>query len=318
MPYKTLTIASRRSALAIWQSEYIKEQLLSYYPSLEINIKTAQTKGDRILDTPLALIGGKGLFTKEIEDILLDDRAQIAVHSLKDMPTESVDGLTLACVSKREDPRDAFVSEKYTSLDDLPSGSIVGTTSLRRGMQLKIYRKDLIIKSLRGNVQTRLDKLKKGEFDAIILAYAGIKRLGLLKAIKNISAISAKILIPSMGQGALGIESINDNALIDFIKPLNDDLTYKQTYIERAFVHTLNGGCQAPIGVYAYAKNDKVYVDSIVGVMDGSSFIKESIEAKEEDYKTIGIDLANKMIKKGALDMINVSKDMFEKTQNKN
>jgi len=317
MLYDNLTIVSRKSILAIWQSNYVKKILIDNYPSLKVDIITSETKGDKILDTPLALIGGKGLFTKEIEDILLEGKAHIAVHSLKDMPTQSVDGLTLACVSKREDPRDTFLSNKYMSLDDLPLNSVVGTTSLRRGMQLRMHRKDLIIKSLRGNVQTRLKKLENGEFDAIILAQAGVNRLDLHNSVKYISPISAKILIPSMGQGALGIESINDKKLIEFLKPLNDATTYMQTYIERSFVHTLNGGCQAPIGVYSYFENDKLLVDSVVGIMDGSSFIKESMQIDIDNYKNAGLLLANNMIKKNALEMIEVSKKMLEASQDK-
>jgi hydroxymethylbilane synthase len=317
MTYANINIASRKSILALWQSEYIKKQLQKLHPSLQIDIIKSSTKGDVILDTPLALIGGKGLFTKEIEDLMLDNRAQIAVHSLKDMPTTRYDGLVLAAISKREDPKDAFLSCKYKDLDDLPQNATIGTTSLRRGMQLKIYRPDLIIHSLRGNVQSRISKLKNNDFDAIILAYAGVKRLNLLQEVKYISTIPTDILIPAMGQGALGIEARDEEGLLRLLEPINDKDTYIHTHIERSFVHTLNGGCQAPIGVYAYNKYDKIYIDAIVGIIDGSDYIKDTMIIQKDEYQNAGVLFANTFIKKGALELIKKSEALFQSTMAK-
>ena len=304
-----LTIASRKSALALWQSEHIKALLQEEY-SLSIDILKTQTKGDKILDTPLALIGGKGLFTKEIEEILQRGEAQLAVHSLKDMPTSRAEGLVLAAVSAREDVRDAFLSETYASLDALPQNAVVGTTSLRRAMQLKIYRSDLQIVSLRGNVQTRLGKLKNKEFDAIILAYAGVKRLELLDAVAFVVPIDTTIMTPAMGQGALGIEARDEDEIKRTLSILNDDITFRQTHIERSFVHTLNGGCQAPIGVYCYAKEGQYFLDAIVGVSDGSAHIKRSICVDLDEWESIGIALAKEMIGEGALELIEKTKEL--------
>ena len=259
-----IKIASRNSALALWQTYHIRDLLEARGHSVEII--TMKTKGDVILDTPLAKIGGKGLFTKELENAMLDGRADIAVHSLKDVPTTFPDGLKLACVCSREDINDAMLSMNFKSFDELPNGARVGTTSLRRRMQLLALRPDLEIISLRGNVNSRIAKLKDGEFDAIILAMAGINRLELHKEVKYVSVLNT---IAAMGQGALGIEAVDRTDILEAIEFLNDEKSIIETTIERAFVHKLNGGCQAPIGVSARLDGDKICVRAILGTPDG-------------------------------------------------
>jgi len=301
---KKLIIATRKSQLALWQSEYVKKELNKFFPKLEIELKTFTTKGDKILDTPLAKIGGKGLFTKELEDAMLAGNAHIAVHSLKDVPTVFPNGLVLGAVTKRANPKDAFLSMKYESLDDLPEGAVVGTTSLRRRMQLLLYRNDLQIKSLRGNVNTRLKKLKDGEFDAIILATAGIKRLGFENEVKYFYPIPKKIMIPAMGQAALGIECINDPEVLKIVKVLNNKKSFIETKVERDFVDTLQGGCQVPIGINAKLKGKKIKIRAIVGMPDASEVLKEKLVVSHKLYESAGVELARDMIQKGALELL--------------
>jgi len=305
-----LTIASRKSQLALWQSEYIKSEL-EKLDNYNIDILKVSTKGDKILDTPLAKIGGKGLFTKEIEQCLIDNKADIAVHSLKDMPTAFDTDLMLSAVSKREISNDAFLSIKYKSLDELPKNAIVGTTSLRRRMQLLKYRSDLTIKDLRGNINTRISKLNNNEYDAIILAYAGVKRLGLQNEIEYFEKIDKDIFLPSMGQASLGIQTRNDDTA-KIVLPLNDSTSYIETKIERDFVHKLNAGCQAPIGVHAIlSSDDTIYVRAMVGLIDGTNILEKSMKIKVSDAVHLGEDLANEFIDLGALDILERSKKMF-------
>ena len=299
-----LVIATRKSQLAMWQSEHIKALLEEAYPDMEVELSTFTTKGDKILDTPLAKIGGKGLFTKELEDAMLEGSAHIAVHSLKDVPTVFPEGLTLGAITKRENPKDAYLSMIYPNIDALPKGAVVGTTSLRRRMQLLSYRPDLEIKSLRGNVNTRLKKLKDGEFDAIILATAGISRLGFEGEVKYFEPISRKIMIPAMGQAALGIECVDDPKILKIVSILNDEDANIETTIERDFVDTLQGGCQVPIGVNAKIKNDHIKIRAIVGMPDGSKMLKEKLKIDKKDYKHIGRELADIMIEKGAIKLL--------------
>lgn len=299
-----LIIATRGSKLALWQSEHIKEVLEQAHAGLQVELKVMKTKGDIILDTPLAKIGGKGLFTKELEDAMLRGDAHIAVHSLKDVPTEFPDGLTLGVITKREDVRDALLSEKYADIDALPEGAVVGTTSLRRRMQILAYRPDLKIKNLRGNVNTRLRKLKDGEYDAIILAAAGINRLGLQNEVRYFSPISTSLMIPAMGQAALGIECIDDPEVLKIISVLNDEEANIETTVERDFVTVLQGGCQVPIGVNAKLKEDTIHVRAIVGLPDGSELIKEKLVVSRGDYKAIGKELADLMIEAGAVKLL--------------
>jgi len=309
---KKLIIATRASKLALWQSNHIKAMLEAAHPGLVVELKPIKTTGDKILDTPLALIGGKGLFTKELEEDMLSGGSHLAVHSLKDVPTRFPEGLTLAAVTKREDPRDCFLSFKYASLSELPQGAVVGTTSLRRRMQLKAYRPDLAIKDLRGNVDTRLKKLEDGEFDAIILATAGIKRLGLIESVKYATPIDREVMTPSMGQAAIGIESVDNDEIIELLSVLNDEDAMIETAIERDFVDALEGGCQVPIGVNASLNGDNVEVMAVLGMPDGSSMMKKSITALAEDYEDIGQELANEFLAEGARELLNAACAMGE------
>lgn len=294
-----IKIASRNSALALWQTYHIRDLLEARGHSVEII--TMKTKGDVILDTPLAKIGGKGLFTKELENAMLDGRADIAVHSLKDVPTTFPDGLKLACVCSREDINDAMLSMNFKSFDELPNGARVGTTSLRRRMQLLALRPDLEIISLRGNVNSRIAKLKDGEFDAIILAMAGINRLDLSKEVNYVSVLNT---IAAMGQGALGIEAVDRADILEAIEFLNDEKSVIETTIERAFVHKLNGGCQAPIGVSARLDGDKIFIRAILGTPDGKEILKDERVFNKAEYKEAGEILADEFINQGAKELL--------------
>lgn len=296
-----LIIASRMSELALWQSKYIAS-LIKEHKNIDVDIVGLKTKGDIILDTPLAKIGGKGLFTKELELSILDKKADLAVHSLKDVPLELPNDLVLCAISKRANPKDVLISFKYKNLNELPKNARVGTTSLRRRMQLNILRSDLDIISLRGNINTRLKKLENNEFDAIILASAGVSRLNI--KVPFISEFSLDDMIPAMGQGALGIECINDIKIIDFLKFLNDKSAFIETKIERDFTKTLNGGCQVPIGINAKLDNEKIEVRAVVGLVDGSRYIKEKRVIKKDEFRDFGTILANEFIKKGAKEIL--------------
>ncbi|MBS9782624.1 MAG: hydroxymethylbilane synthase [Arcobacter sp.] len=300
-----LVIATRKSKLALWQSEYVKAELLKHYPNMEIELKEFSTKGDKILDVPLAKIGGKGLFTKELEVAMLNGEAHLAVHSLKDVPTQFEEGLCLACVTKRFDARDAFLSEKYSSLEDLPSGAVIGTTSLRRRMCLKILRPDIVLKDLRGNINTRIDKLKAGEYDAIILAATGLQKLKIENEVRYFVPIETDEMIPSMGQATLGIETTTNEEIIKLVSVLNDENAHIESTIERSFVDTLQGGCQVPIGVKATILDENlVEVKAIVGLPDGSEYIEEDLIADIEDFETIGQTLAQTFIDQGARELL--------------
>jgi hydroxymethylbilane synthase len=309
---KTITLATRASKLALWQSEHIKAVLEEQNPGLVVELKEIVTMGDKILDKSLSKIGGKGLFLKELEEAMLRGEAQIAVHSLKDVPTVMPEGFVLAAISEREDPRDAMLSQNYPDIASLPRGAVVGTSSLRRRMQIKELRSDLEIKDLRGNVNTRIQKLKDGEFDAIILAAAGINRLSLLDEVRYVYPISIDEMIPSMGQGALGIETINDPEIIAMIARLNDDETMMETTIERAFVDTLEGGCQVPIGVNANLLEDgTISVKATLGLPDGSEVMKDARVIPQKEYKTFGKALAEEFIAQGAKDLLRRAEEMM-------
>jgi hydroxymethylbilane synthase len=302
---KNLVISTRGSKLALWQSNHIKDILEANNSGLSVELRVVITKGDKILDTPLALIGGKGLFTKEVEDLMLDGRAHLAVHSLKDMPTEVHPDLQLTAITMRQDVRDAMLSQKYKNIEDLPKGAIVGTTSLRRRMQLSKLRPDLIMKELRGNVDTRINKLKNGEYDAIILAAAGINRLGLNSNVNYFSEIEIDDMVPSMGQGALAIETTKDPEVIKIVDALNDTTSCMETTIERDFVGKLEGSCSVPIGVSARMQNNgTMVVKAILGMPDGTEVLEEFITIKKENYKIAGVALAQSMINKGAIDLL--------------
>ncbi|HAO60192.1 MAG TPA: hydroxymethylbilane synthase [Psychrobacter sp.] len=313
-PLKTLNIATRKSPLAMWQAEHIKSRLESLYPELEVNLVTMVTQGDKILDTPLAKIGGKGLFVKELEQALYDGRADIAVHSLKDVPMELPEGLILGTYCKRETPTDAFVSNTYDKLEELPQGAVVGTASLRRQCQIKAFRPDLQIKSLRGNVQTRLSKLDAGEYDAIILATSGLKRVELSERIKQ--EIDIDISLPAVGQGALAIECrADDEAVLALLKPLNDGQARIRLKAERALNRRLEGGCQVPIAAYAVIEKDAeqshqktLWLRGRVGSEDGTVLLKSDkrIEltgdqaTREAQAEQLGIEVADELLSLGA------------------
>ena len=307
---KEIKIATRKSILALWQSEHIKARIEAQHKGMKVVLEGMKTKGDVILDTPLAKIGGKGLFTKELEDSMLKGETDIAVHSLKDVPVVFPEGLKLAAICSREDTRDAMISEKFTKFSDLPHGAKVGTTSLRRKMQLLIMRPDLEIISLRGNVQTRLRKLKEGEFDAIILAMAGINRLNLKAEVAHIYTFGFDEMIPAMGQGALGIEARDEKQILDEISFLNDENAVIETTIERDFVSVLEGGCQVPIGISARLKGDEISIDAIVGLPDGSEYIKDSLKTSKDKFQSIGKELAHKFIEKGAKELLKRAEEM--------
>jgi hydroxymethylbilane synthase len=300
-----LVIATRKSQLALWQSEYIKAELLKHYPHMEITLQEFSTKGDKILDVPLAKIGGKGLFTKELEVAMLEGTAHLAVHSLKDVPTQFEDNLQLTAVTKRFDPRDALLSNIASTLEELPQGAVVGTTSLRRRMAIKLLRPDIVLKDLRGNINTRIAKLNAGEYDAIILAATGVQKLGIENEVKYFTPIETTVMIPSMGQATLGIETTKDAEIIKLLSVLNDENAHIESTIERSFVDTLQGGCQVPIGVKATILNDKeVHIAAIVGMPDGSEFIKEETTIDIKTYATAGQDLAQVFINQGAKELL--------------
>ena len=307
---KEIKIATRKSILALWQSEHIKARIEAQHKGVKVVLEGMKTKGDVILDTPLAKIGGKGLFTKELEDSMLKGETDIAVHSLKDVPVVFPEGLKLAAICSREDTRDAMISEKFAKFSDLPHGAKVGTTSLRRKMQLLIMRPDLEIISLRGNVQTRLRKLKEGEFDAIILAMAGINRLNLKAEVAHIYTFGFDEMIPAMGQGALGIEARDEKQILDEISFLNDENAVIETTIERDFVSVLEGGCQVPIGISARLQGDEISIDAIVGLPDGSEYIKDSLKTSKDKFQSIGKELAHKFIEKGARELLKRAEEM--------
>ncbi|MCQ2761063.1 hydroxymethylbilane synthase [Helicobacter pylori] len=285
-----LVIGSRGSELALWQANHIKERLKKEC-LIESEIQIVKTKGDKILDTPLNKIGGKGLFTKELEELLLKGAIDLAVHSLKDVPVVFEKGLDLACITKRADVRDTFLSVKFPDLMSLPKGAKVGTTSLRRSMQLKLKRQDLDTESLRGNVQTRLKKLECGEFDAIILAEAGLCRLNIQGA-KYRKAFSVKEMIPSMGQGALGVEMLKNHKHFITLQKLNDEKSAFCCRLEREFIKGLNGGCQIPIGVHASLMGDRVKIQAVLGLPNG----KEVITKEKQGDKAKAFDLIQELL----------------------
>jgi hydroxymethylbilane synthase len=297
----TVRIATRKSALALWQAEYVKAQLEHFHQDITVELVPMTTKGDIILDTPLAKVGGKGLFVKELEVAMLEDRADIAVHSMKDVPVDFPDGLGLEVICPREDPRDAFVSNTFTKLSDLPQGSIVGTSSLRRQCQLKAQRPDLDIRDLRGNVNTRLKKLDEGQYDAIILAAAGLIRLKMSERIAQY--IEPEEMLPANGQGAVGIECrTNDDTIKALLAPLECSTTRIRVLTERAMNKALEGGCQVPIASYSVISDNgkDVYLRGLVGAIDGSEIIESEITGPTEQGEALGNTLAQELLSKGA------------------
>ncbi|WP_297931633.1 hydroxymethylbilane synthase [uncultured Aggregatibacter sp.] len=296
---KTLKIATRQSPLALWQANYVKDRLQQLYPDLTIELVPMVTKGDVILDSPLAKIGGKGLFVKELENALLTKEADIAVHSMKDVPMQFPEGLGLAVICQREDPRDAFVSHSYRTFAELPQGAVVGTSSLRRQCQLKALRPDLDIRSLRGNVGTRLSKLDNGDYDAIILASAGLIRLGLADRIA--SFLDVEQSLPAAGQGAVGIECRTDDMQVQaLLAPLADAETTYCVRAERAMNNHLQGGCQVPIGGYAVLQQGQLYLRALVGDIDGSRIIRAEGKSAVENAEVLGVKIAEQLLAQGA------------------
>ena len=296
-----IRIATRKSLLALWQAEYVKTELERHHPGIIVELIGFTTRGDKILDTPLAKVGGKGLFVKELENAMLDGDADIAVHSMKDVPMEFPEGLGLAVICPRENPTDAFVSNTYACLDDLPAGAVVGTSSLRRESQLHARRPDLIIRSLRGNVQTRLRKLDDGEFDAIILATAGLIRLELQQRIRV--AMPAEESLPAGGQGAVGIECrLNDQRTRDLLAPLHHQPSAWCVEAERAMNRRLEGGCQVPIACFATLNEtqDALRLRGLVASPDGTQVLQDEISGPPDQGKALGIALAERLLAAGA------------------
>ena len=304
MSENILRIATRKSPLALWQAHYVSNMLQHHHPDLKIELVTMVTQGDKILDTPLAKVGGKGLFVKELETGMLEGRADIAVHSMKDVPVEFPTGLRLAVICEREDPRDAFVSNNFATLDELPQGARLGTSSLRRQSQIAALRPDLKIIDLRGNVNTRLKKLDEGEYDAIILAAAGLKRLEFEARITQY--IDTDVCLPAIGQGAVGIECRSDDArVLNLIAPLNDNKTQIRVTAERAMNERLQGGCQVPIAGYAEFEKGLIMMRGLVGQVDGKKIIRGDIAGPADNAEELGIVLAEDLLSRGADKILN-------------
>lgn len=298
-----IIIASRESQLAMWQAHFIRDRLIRLYPQTEITVLGMTTRGDQILDTSLSKIGGKGLFIKELEQALEDGRADIAVHSMKDIPMNLPHGFMLAAITEREDPRDAFVSNDFARLEDLPKGSIVGTSSLRRESQIRANFPFLEVRPLRGNVQTRLRKLDEGEFSAIILAAAGLIRLGLGYRISAI--LPPESSLPAVGQGALGIECRDDRPdLLEWMQPLHDPVTSACVEAERSMSRVLGGSCQVPLGGYAEISENILTLRGFVATPDGSKIVADKSSGKPEMGETIGKQLAENLKRQGAQEIL--------------
>lgn len=298
-PAQPLRIATRQSPLALWQAHYVADELRRHHPSLVVELVTMVTQGDKTLDVPLAKIGGKGLFVKELEAAMLEGRADIAVHSMKDVPMAFPEGLGLAVICPRENPFDAFVSNHYDSIDALPQGAVVGTSSLRRQCQIRRVRPDLQVKDLRGNVQTRLGRLDAGEYDAIILACAGLLRLNMAERIRG--SLDPALMLPAVGQGAVGIECrLADTQTQALLAPLHDVQTAIRVRAERAMNTRLEGGCQVPIAGYAILSGDALSIEGRVGSVDGEHMIIEHVSGHPRDGEALGIELAEKLLARGA------------------
>jgi hydroxymethylbilane synthase len=300
---KHIKIGTRGSLLATTQSTWVKNQIEAAHPGVSVELVIIVTKGDKILDVPLAKVGGKGLFVKEIEEALLRRDVDLAVHSMKDVPSELPEELHLGIIPLRENPHDAFISTGYATLADLPQGATVGTSSLRRRSQLAALRPDLEIVDLRGNLDTRLRKLEEGQFQAIILAAAGLNRLGMSSRATGYS--TAREMLPAVGQGALGIELRKDDAeLLEGLAFLNDAKTTVAVSAERAFLFRLEGGCQVPIGAFAEVNNGRVELTGLVASVDGKVVLKDSISGPVEEAQKLGTQLANKILEMGGKEIL--------------
>lgn len=300
---KKIVIGTRSSKLALWQAGFVAECLKEEYPGLEVEMKLMTTKGDKILDAPLAKIGGKGLFTKELEQEMLEGGIDLAVHSLKDMPTEVPKGLVIAAITKRADPGDAVVSLKYGHFADLPQGAKVGTSSLRRKAQLLHARPDLNIQDLRGNVNTRLRKLEEENFDAIVLAVAGLTRLGFKDRIAEV--MPREIMLPAVGQGALAIEARGDDAeILEMLAFLNDEDMVACAKGERAFLAKVEGGCQVPVGVYGSVEQDELQLEAVIASLDGARLYRDRLTGNKSEAEELGGELAEKLLAAGGLEIM--------------
>ncbi len=296
---KEIRIGTRASALALWQAEWVKSELEKKYPGVTVSLTKIKTTGDKILDVPLAKVGGKGLFVKEIEEAMLRNEIDIAVHSMKDVPTFFPDGLHLGAITKREDPRDALLSRQGVKFSDLPKGANIGTSSLRRQAQFLHHRPDFVIHQLRGNVDTRLRKLREGQYDAIILAAAGVKRLGLAGNVTEY--IEPEISLPAIGQGALGIECrVDDRELNDMIAFFNHADSRVCVTGERALLRRLEGGCQVPIACHGRIQNGGLSLAGLVGSVDGKRIVKDEIDGPQSEAERLGVELAERLLKQGA------------------
>lgn len=299
MARTTLRIATRKSALALWQAEHIKAELERLHAGLKVELLGISTRGDKILDVPLAKIGGKALFVKELEEAMMEGRADLAVHSMKDVPMQLPDGMELSVICERADPTDAFVSNHYEGVDSLPQGAVIGSASMRRQCQLKNYRPDLEVRTLRGNVNTRLAKLDAGEFDAIILATSGLRRLGFDSRIRY--ELPDNLCLPATGQGALGIECrTGDTELTELLAPLNDAASADRVRAERALNRRLDGGCQVPIAAYAVLEGDTLFLRGRVGSPDGKVLYHAEGRAPRAEGEKLGIQLAEDLLAQGA------------------
>ena len=305
---KTVRIATRNSPLALWQANFVKDRLLSEYPEIQVDIIGMSTKGDQILDRSLSKVGGKGLFLKELEEALLNDQADIAVHSMKDVTVDLPEGLQIPCVFAREQPQDAFVSNQFSTLSELPKGAVVGTSSLRRRAQLKHHFPHLKVAQLRGNVNTRLSKLDNGEFDAIILAAAGLIRLGFEDRIA--SKIDVNDSLPAVGQGIVGIECREDDEFIQqLLKPLNNSRSQTCLTAERSMNACLEGGCSVPIAGFAELNGEQLQLKGIVGDIETGRLISASAAGIADEANDLGVQVANDLIAQGAMAMIEKAKN---------
>ena len=301
-----LRIATRKSPLAVWQAEHVAEGLRRLHPGLTVELVTMTTQGDRILDAPLARIGGKGLFVKELEVALLEDRADIAVHSVKDVPMELPDHLELPVILEREDPLDAFVSNDFADLDALPEGARVGSSSLRRQCQLRARRPDLVINDLRGNVNTRLGRLDAGDYHAILLAAAGLKRLGFDARIR--ARLDPEVSLPAVGQGAIAIECREGDATVfGLISGLDHGDTHDRVAAERAFNRRLEGGCQVPLAAHAVLEGETIHIRGLVGAVDGSRILRSEVRGPRSEGSALGITLAEDLLEQGAGELLKLA-----------
>ncbi len=314
MKKDTIIIGTRSSKLALWQADYVADSLRRQYPGLRVEKKLVTTKGDKILNAPLAKIGGKGLFTKELEQDMLEGNIDIAVHSLKDMPVEIPAGLTLAAITERFDPGDALVSPKYGRFAALPQGAKVGTSSLRRKAQLLHARPDLQIEDLRGNVNTRLAKLESEHFDGIILAVAGLKRLGFGDRITDV--LPRSMCLPAVGQGALAIEArAGDDETLSLLGFLRDEATVHCAAAERAFLARVEGGCQVPVGVYAAEQQGRLSVEAVIASVDGARLYRDAVQGSWEEAGQLGSSLADRLLAAGGLAILHEIGLLLERTE---